>query len=116
MKVYITDIATSILLYNKYGYHGLQKTKFEWQGRCDKLTDEQIEKGKKENPEARVFDVLEFSKMYQDEDVVMHDGYTVRLWPVCGGLGLFMHFMFPAYTEIPKGETGNLVMVDIDDD
>lgn len=117
MKVVITDIPTSIEIFKKCGFHDKPcETKYEWQGRCDKLTNEQILKGKSKNSEAKIFDAREFAEMYNDEDVIQEDGYSVRLWPTTESLGLFMHFQFPAYEVIPDGFTGTLIEVNIEDE
>lgn len=110
----ITDLETSIRLHLKYGWNDeTRNMPFEWTGRIDKLSAEQIQKGLKENPQAIIMPIGEFRKLDPDEE---WKGYatdcTARLWAQTRGNGFFMHFSYPAYTELPCGERGNFIEYD----
>lgn len=118
MKVKITDVETSIRLYQKFGWGDTNKREipYQWTGRIDKLTPEEINKGLSINPQAKVYPINLWKEMVQEDLSEYSDDYTARIWPEDDNSFLFMHYGFPAYTVIPEGETGTFIEVQFEDE
>lgn len=109
--VKITDHITSIRLHQKFGYTAqTRKMPYNWCGRVDVLTPQEIENGLRMNPSAIVMPISELRKIDADPDWITEpDTATARMWPSFEGGLIMMHLHYPAYTELPEGETGEFI-------